>query len=79
MVLQDGRTWRRPGHPVGWIFTAAGMVEAVDFASFKYGLAAAAGRGLPAGEHVGWLQLWIWAVSLSLSTVKDGCVPRSSA
>jgi hypothetical protein len=30
-------TWRRPGHPVGWIFAAAGLVEAVDFATFEYG------------------------------------------
>ena len=33
-------TWRRPGHRVGWVFAAAGMVGAVDFASFEYGLAA---------------------------------------
>src|ERR1700730_6208830 len=36
-------TWRRPGHPVGWIFAGAGLVEAVDFATFEYGLAASAG------------------------------------
>ena len=41
-------TWRRPGHPVGWIFAVAGMVEAVNFATFEYGLAVAAGRGWPA-------------------------------
>jgi hypothetical protein len=62
-------TWRRPGHLVGWVFAAAGMVEAVDFASFEYGLAAAAGRGLPAGEYVGWLQLWIWVPFVALITV----------
>jgi hypothetical protein len=62
-------TWRRPGHPVGWIFAAAGMVEAVDFATFEYGLAASAGRGLPAGEYVGWPQLWIWVPFITLITV----------
>jgi hypothetical protein len=62
-------TWRRPGHPVGWIFAAAGMVAAVDFATFEYGLAVAAGRGLPAGEYVGWLQLWIWVPFITLITV----------
>ncbi len=62
-------TWRRPGHPVGWIFAAAGMVQAVDFATFEYGLAVSAGRGLPAGEYVGWLQLWIWVPFITLITV----------
>jgi hypothetical protein len=62
-------TWRRPGHPVGWIFAAAGLVEASDFATFEYGLAVAAGRGLPAGEYVGWLQLWIWVPFITLITV----------
>jgi signal transduction histidine kinase len=63
-------TWRRPGHPVGWLFAAAGMLAAVDFASFEYALAAVVGRrGLPAGEYVGWLQLWIWVPFIALITV----------
>jgi hypothetical protein len=62
-------TRRRPGHPVGWIFAAAGLVAAVDFATFEYGLAAAAGRGLPAGGYAGWLQLWIWVPFITLITV----------
>ena len=33
-------TWRRPGHLVGWIFAAAGLVAAVQFATFEYALAA---------------------------------------
>jgi hypothetical protein len=63
-------TRRRPGHPVGWVFAAAGMLAAVDFASFEYALAAVVGhRDLPAGEYVGWLQLWIWVPFVSLITV----------
>ena len=63
-------TRRRPGHPVGWIFAAAGMLAAVDFASFEYALAAVVGhRDLPAGENVGWLQLWIWVPFVALITV----------
>jgi hypothetical protein len=63
-------TRRRPGHPVGWIFAAAGMLAAADFASFEYALAAVVGhRGLPAGEYVGWLQLWIWVPFVALITV----------
>jgi len=63
-------TWRRPGHPVGWIFAAAGLVEAVDFATFEYGLAASAGRRhLPAAGYVGWVQLWLWVPFVALVTV----------
>ena len=63
-------TRRRPGHPVGWIFAAAGMLAAVDFASFEYALAAVVGhRDLPAGDYVGWLQLWIWVPFVALITV----------
>jgi hypothetical protein len=63
-------TWRRPGHPVGWIFAAAGLVAAVEFATFEYALAAVVGhRGLAAGEYVGWVQLWIWVPFIALITV----------
>ena len=63
-------TWRRPGHPVGWVFAAAGMLAAVDFASFEYALAAVVGhRGLPAGEYVGWLLSWVWVPFVALITV----------
>ena len=63
-------TWRRPGHPVGWIFAAAGLVQAVDFATFEYGLAASTGRRhLPAAGYVGWAQLWLWVPFIALVTV----------
>jgi hypothetical protein len=63
-------TWRRPGHLVGWIFAAAGLVAAVQFATFEYALAAIVGhRGLPGGEYVGWVQLWIWVPLIALITV----------
>ena len=63
-------TWRRPGHPVGWIFAAAGLVDAADFATFEYGLAASAGRHhLPAAGYVGWVQLWLWVPSVALVTM----------
>jgi signal transduction histidine kinase len=63
-------TWRRPGHPVGWIIAAAGLLAAVDFASFEYALAAVVGhRGLPGGEYVGWLQTWIWVPFVALITI----------
>ncbi len=63
-------TWRRPGHLVGWIFAAAGLVAAVQFATFEYALAAIVGhRRLPGGEYVGWVQLWIWVPFIALITV----------
>ncbi len=63
-------TWRGPGHPIGWIFAAAGLVEAVDFAAFEYGLAASAGRPrLPAAGYAGWMQLWLWVPFVALVTV----------
>ena len=74
-------TWRRPGHPVGWILAAMGLVEAVDFATFEYGLAASAGHGLPGGAYAGWVQLWIWVPFVTLAAVclvllfPDGRVP----
>ena len=78
-------TWRRPGHPVGWIFAAAGLVEAVDFATFEYGLAASAGRPhLPAAGYVGWVQLWLWVPFVALVTVylfllfPDGRLPLAA-
>jgi hypothetical protein len=76
--------WRRPGHPVGWIFAAAGLAQAVDFATFEYGLAASAGRAsLPAAGYVGWVQLWLWVPFVALVTVylfllfPDGRLPSS--
>ena len=61
--------WRRPSHPVGWILAAAGLVAAVDFATFEYGLAASAGHRLPGSEYAGWVQLWIWVPFVALIAV----------
>jgi hypothetical protein len=62
-------TWRRPGNPVGWIFAAAGLVEAVNFPTFEYGLAASAGHRLPGSVYAGWVQLWLWVPFIALITV----------
>ncbi len=59
-------TWRRPGHPVGWVFAAAGLLAAVNFATIEYGLAASAGRRLPDAAYVGWVELWIWVPCVTL-------------
>jgi hypothetical protein len=76
-------TWRRPGHPVGWILAAIGLVEAADFATFEYGLAASAGHSLPGSAYAGWVQLWIWVPFVTLAAVylvllfPDGRVPSA--
>jgi hypothetical protein len=62
-------TWRRPGHLVGWILAVIGLVEALDFATFEYGLAARAGRSLPGSGYAGWVQLWIWVLFVALVAV----------
>ena len=62
-------TWRRPGHLVGWILAVMGLVEAVDFVTFEYGLAGSAGRGLPGSAYAGWVQLWIWVPFVALVAV----------
>lgn len=62
-------TWRRPGNPVGWIFAAAGLAEAVNFATFEYRLAVSAGHRLRGGAYAGWVQLWIWVPFIALITV----------
>ena len=62
-------TWRRPGHPVGWVLAITGLVEAADFATFEYGLAASAGHSLPGSAYVGWVQLWIWVPFVALVAV----------
>ena len=54
---------------MGWILAAVGLVQAVDFATFEYGLAASAGHGLPGGEYAGWVQLWIWVPFVTLIAV----------
>ena len=62
-------TWRRPDHLVGWILAVTGLAEAVDFATFEYGLAASAGHSLPGSAYVGWVQLWIWVPFAALVAV----------
>jgi hypothetical protein len=62
-------TWRRPGHLVGWILAVMGLVEALDFVTFEYGLAGSAGRGLPGSAYAGWVQLWIWVPFVALVAV----------
>ena len=62
-------TWRRPRHPVGWVFAAAGLLAAVNLATFEYGLAASAGHRLPGAGYVGWVESWVWVPFVTLITL----------
>ncbi len=59
---------RRPEHPIGWLFCAAGVVAAVDHFAAQYAVYALATRpgGLPAGEAMAWLRSWLWVSHLGL-------------
>src|SRR5258708_4226849 len=59
---------RYPSHVIGWIFCALGVLGAVEpFAAFYAINALFVARGaLPGGAAAGWLQNWIWIVSIAL-------------
>ena len=50
---------RRPGHPIGWLFVAMGLVAAVHGFAFEYAVRALATApgSLPAAP---WLACWAW-------------------
>jgi hypothetical protein len=57
---------RRPGHPIGWLFVAMGLVAAIHAFAFEYAtraLATAPGS-LPAPEWLAWLAYWTWPLNL---------------
>jgi signal transduction histidine kinase len=59
---------RRPGHPVGWLFCALGLLSGVDLFCGNYAIFALLERPatLPAGEAAAWLRGWIWVVYLGV-------------
>ncbi len=60
--------WRRPEHPVGWLFCAANVGWAINnFATAYAGYALLANPGsLPAGEMMTWFSTWPGDVSMGL-------------
>jgi hypothetical protein len=73
---------RRPGHAIGWLFVAMGLVAAVQAFAFEYearALATAPGS-LPAGPWLAWLAYWTFllnlpALALLLLLFPDGHLP----
>ena len=61
-------TARRPRHPVGWIFLAAGFVTVLQLIVGAYARYGTTRPGsLPGVELVAWVADWIWVVSVVLS------------
>jgi hypothetical protein len=73
---------RRPGHAIGWLFVAMGLVAAVHSFAVEYAIRALATApgSLPAGPWMAWLAYWTWsltlpALALLLLLFPDGQVP----
>jgi hypothetical protein len=51
---------RRPGNPIGWIFSAYGLTTAIYLAAGGYAIHVAIAPGsLPAGEWAAWIRNWV--------------------
>src|SRR5215831_15886441 len=59
---------RRPANRLGWMFLAAGLVQALSFFSTQYAQHAlvAVPGSWPAGRAAAWLGNWIWAIPYAL-------------
>jgi hypothetical protein len=73
---------RRPGHAIGWLFVAMGLVAAVHSFAFEYAVRAlvTAPGSLPAGSWLAWLAYWTFllnlpALALLLLLFPDGRLP----
>jgi hypothetical protein len=73
---------RRPGHAIGWLFVAMGLVAAVQAFAVEYAIWAlvTAPGSLPAASWMAWLATWTWALNLPalgllLLLFPDGRVP----
>jgi signal transduction histidine kinase len=65
--------WRRPDHPVGWIFCAAGLLAAVKHFGAQYAAYALLGP-LPGAETLAWVSTWIWVPAVGLFVFLAGTV-----
>jgi class 3 adenylate cyclase len=57
---------RRPGHAIGWLFVAMGLVAAVAAFAFEYAAYAyaTAPGSLPAAAWLAWVAYWTWLLNL---------------
>jgi hypothetical protein len=73
---------RRPGHAIGWLFIAMGLVAAVAAFAFEYAAYAyvTAPGSLPAAAWLAWVAYWTWllnvpALAALLLLFPDGRLP----
>jgi hypothetical protein len=61
-------SWCRPGHPIGWIFCAAGLLAAVKHFGAEYAAYALLPQTspLPGADVLAWISTWIWVPSVGL-------------
>ena len=59
---------RRPEHPIGWLFCAAGLVLGLDHFCGEYAIYALLAHpgSLPAGQAAAWVSSWVWVLSAAL-------------
>jgi hypothetical protein len=76
--------FRRPGHPVGWLFCAIGFLAGADLFGAQYATYAllAQPSALPAGEAAAWIRSWFGVVGGGLGVFllllfPDGRLPSS--
>jgi hypothetical protein len=53
---------RRPEHPIGWLFCAAGLLEGLDLFCGEYSHYALLAQpgSLPGGQAAAWITAWVW-------------------
>ena len=54
--------YRRPQHPIGWLFCGAGLVAGLDHFCGEYAIYALQSQpnSLPGGEISAWIVTWLW-------------------
>jgi hypothetical protein len=53
---------RRPEHPIGWLFCAAGLIVGLDHFCGEYAIYTLLAHpdSLPAGQAAAWVSSWVW-------------------
>lgn len=62
--------WRRPGHPIGWLFIVAGLLSAASIFGGTYAdLSIAGGGNLPGTALAAWISSWAFMPNLGILAV----------
>jgi len=65
---------RRPSNPIGWLLLTAGFLSGLQIFGGEYGTFSLARHGgsLPLTNALGWVQSWLWVVSITIGVVVMG-------